>query len=98
MRDAESNRIAPHAVAKDQEKRRGRTGLLVIRVMTPAAARNAPKSQRILLDEFWSLGTLIGNSPDLAVVITETVAVGALPALTVTLDGDTEQAGPVGAT
>jgi predicted ester cyclase len=45
-----------------------------------------------------SLGTLIGESSDLAVVVTETVAVAAALPFTVTLDGDTEQAGPAGAT
>jgi len=44
------------------------------------------------------LEPLIGRSPDLAVVVTETVAVAAVLPLTITLDGDTEQAGPAGAT
>ena len=66
--------------------------------MIPAAATNEPKIQRILRDESRSLEPPIGKSPDLAVVVTETVAVAAVLPLTVTLDGDTEQAGPAGET
>src|ERR1700742_1398936 len=66
--------------------------------MTPAATMNAPKIQRILRDESRPSEPPIGKNPDLAVVVTETVAVAAALPLTITLDGDTEQAGPAGDT
>jgi hypothetical protein len=95
--DAESNKIPPQAVANDRENRRGR-GMPANKPMTLAAASNAPRIQRILRDQSRSLEPPIGKSPDLAVVVTETVAVAAVLPLTITLDGDTEQAGPAGAT
>ena len=85
-------------MAKDQENRRGRICAVANERMMPATASNAPKIQRILRDESRSLEPLIGRTPDLAVVVTETVAVAAVLPLTMTLDGDTEQAGPAGAT
>jgi hypothetical protein len=98
MSDAQNNRIAEHAIAKGREKRRGRICAFANKVNMPAAPKSAPKIQRILRDESRSKGMLIGKSSDRAVVVTETVAVAAAPPLTVTLDGDTEQAGPAGAT
>ena len=98
MRDAKSSKIAPHAVARDQHKRRGRSRVPRNNTITPAAASNALNIQRILRGESRSLELPIGRSPDLAVVVTETVAVAGVLALTITLDGDTEQAGPAGAT
>ena len=97
-RDAESSKIAPQAVANDHENRRGRARVPAYKQMTPAATMNAPNIQRILREESRSLEPPIGKSPDLAVVVTETVAVAAALPLTITLDGDTEQAGPAGTT
>jgi hypothetical protein len=94
----ESNKIAAQAVANDHENRRGFICVPAYKQMTPAATINAPKIQRILREESRSLEPPMGQSPDLAVVVTETVAVAAALPLTITLDGDTEQAGPAGAT
>jgi hypothetical protein len=95
---AEISKSAPHAVAKDHEKRRGRICGLAKKTKMPAAASNAPKIQTIRRDESRSLKLPIGRIADLAVVVTETVAVAAVLPVTITLDGDTEHAGPAGDT
>ena len=96
--DAVRSNIAADAVAKDQDSRRGPTCVPAKKRMTPAAASNAPKIQSAFGDECGSFGDRIGSIPERAVVVTETVAVDAALPLTVTLEGETEQVGPAGAT
>ncbi len=88
---AERSKIAPHAVAKDHENRRCRLCVPANALNAPAAACNAPKIQRILREESGSFVLPIGKIPDLAVVVTETVAVDAVLPLTITLDGETRR-------
>jgi hypothetical protein len=98
MRDAESSKIATHAVADDHENRRARICAPPNNDRIATAASDAPKIQITRCDDSGPLGTPISNNTDRAVVVTDTVAVKGVLPLSVTMDGDTVHAGPAGAT